>query len=945
MTSQNKLKPIERSFYAPIIDLLKNKGFKGVQEIGIGNKNEYVDILFRYGKRDFIVEIKVNDSPEELIKGIVQAYRYAQNHNTRNIIIIGYPDDARSPISTIGKFNQTALDRKCKIISLTDVWYDYTQLSVKEFFSTLQSNIDKKISSLQRIETASRILQDNIKFLSNLINKEFRDKKLFDEILHDLTKSQGLFVSLCGQNTTDKRLRNEVIDLLAYILVNQIIFYFLYSRNVEEEVDKIDELKPIDNISDLERYFEQIKAVDFKPIYDINIVTKIPSHLEIVDRINEIIGCLSPLRLDEIEFDLFGKLIGKSLPEQTRERLASYYTKASSADLMIRLLIDKWNETVWDLACGSGTLLMTSYQYKKELYEEIKGELNKKESIELHKKFIETQLTGHDIMPFSCHLTGLNLSAQNLNAKTDFMRVENKNSLEIDLDKISTGKEAYATISNAFEHVQRKQKTLSDRFVTDISQPIKKSEPKEFPLTKVDTIAINPPFTQYNKIPSEFRSEFFRPELTKISGKKMGLWACFLIRAAQLTKNGGKIGAIIPISFLRGKSSKGIRDYYLDNCSFEYIIKPKNKTSFSEDTELTDIILIVSKNPPDTTQETTIILLNKPIDDYTGIDIENVFIKKIKTIDEKEEENEDFSLIKVNQAELQKNRDNLIIFMFGKTLTNIKKINQFYNKFSISSRLVPIDVKNKKIQAGVQFRPEGESKRRLITRATLPSRLVRANYRFVDDNDGSLLTYFDKDGKVYTINKKSLKKTVRTLTGINKFDITSSFDYLISKDNDPKARSKVIFAHKIRLNSSSTHAIAGYSSEEILSTSALTMYFADNDEEAKILTLFFSSIFYIIQFKRLEKKTTEGILEIGETDMEKILLPSLKDIPDTHVKKLLEYFDRNKNLELPSLMSQLKDKTQERVEMDLLFSRALGISLSKKELLDIYSIMIDELSE
>jgi len=945
MASQNKLKPVERSFYAPIIDLLKNKGFAGVSEIKIGNKREYIDIFFRYGKRDFIVEIKVNDSPEELIRGIVQAYKYAQSYNTRNIIIIGYPDDARSPISTVGKFNQTALDRKCTIISLTDVWYDYTQLSVKEFFSTLQSNIDKEISSLQRIETASKILQDNIKFLSNLINKEFRDKKLFDEILHDLTKSQGLFISLCGQNTTDKKLRNEVIDLSAYILVNQIIFYFLYSRNVEEEADKIDELKPIDNISDLERYFEQIKAVDFKPIYDINIATKIPPHPEIVDRINEIIGCLSPLRLDEIEFDLFGKLIGKSLPEQTRERLASYYTKASSADLMIRLLIDKWNETVWDLACGSGTLLMTSYQYKKELYEDIKGDLNKKESVELHKKFIETQLTGHDIMPFSCHLTGLNLSAQNLNAKTDFMRVENKNSLEIDLDKVSTGKEAYATISNAFEHVQRKQKTLSDRFVMDISQPIKKSEPKEFPLTKVDAIAINPPFTPYNKIPSEFRSEFFRPELTKISGKRMGLWACFLIQAEQLTKNGGKIGAILPISFLRGKFSKGIRDYYLDNCSFEYIIKPKNKTSFSEDTELTDIILIVSKNLPDITQKTTIILLNKPIDDYTGTDIESVFIKKIKTIDENEVENEDFSLIKVDQTELKKNRDNLVIFMFGKNLTNIKKINRFYSKYIASTRLQLIDVKNKKIQAGVQFRPEGESKRRLITRATSPSRLVRTNYYFDDDNDSTLLTYFDKNSGVYTINKECLKKTIRTFTGINKFDITQSYDYLISENNDPDAKSKVIFAHKIRLNSSDTHLIAGYSADEILSTNALTMYFTESDKEAKILTLFFSSIFYIIQFKRLEKKTTEGILEIGESDMEKIWIPNFKSIPDPHIKKLLDYFDRNKKLEFPNLVSQLKDKPQERIEMDLLFSRALGLSFSKNELVDIYSVMIDELSE
>ena len=77
---------------------------------------------------------------------------------------------------------------------------------------------------------------------------------LFEELLNHLTKDQGLFLSLCGRKDEKKnktKLKNQVIDLLAYILVNQILFNFLYSKKVEDEKYKVDELKTIENILDL----------------------------------------------------------------------------------------------------------------------------------------------------------------------------------------------------------------------------------------------------------------------------------------------------------------------------------------------------------------------------------------------------------------------------------------------------------------------------------------------------------------------------------------------------------------------------------------------------------------------------------------------------------------------------------------------------------------------
>ena len=180
------------------------------------------------------------------------------------------------------------------------------------------------------------------------------------------------------------------------------------------------------------------------------VIDHIPPDDEIISEVNAIIECLSPLKVEEIKQDLYGRLIGNSLPNQTRDLLASYYTTNASADLLVNLVIDDYKQTVWDLACGSGTLLMSSYDRKLKLYRiERGGMLAQDDEDKLHLQFIQEDLTGTDIMPFACHLTGLNLSAKNLRAQTDFIRVARKNTLGI--------KELPETIEEAYGDINKQE--------------------------------------------------------------------------------------------------------------------------------------------------------------------------------------------------------------------------------------------------------------------------------------------------------------------------------------------------------------------------------------------------------------------------------------------------------------------------------------------------------
>lgn len=167
---------------------------------------------------------------------------------------------------------------------------------------------------------------------------------------------------------------------------------------------------------------------------------------------------------------------------------------------------------------------------------------------------------------------------------------------------------------------------------------------------------------------------------------------------------------------------------------------------------MTDLILIARKNPPEQSQETNIILLHKPVDLYTVSDIDGDFINRIKTVTGKEEENEHFTLIKVKQTELRKNSENLVTYMFGENLTNMKRINQVYEKIKNSDRTKVIE--SEKVQAGKQFRPKGKSKKSVIARRLAPSRVSRTNFYFDEESGGDILEYYDKKGKIH---KKKIK--------------------------------------------------------------------------------------------------------------------------------------------------------------------------------------------
>ena len=119
------------------------------------------------------------------------------------------------------------------------------------------------------------------------------------------------------------------------------------------------------------------------------------------------------------------------MPNEVAKVFAAFYTNPIAAEILADLSIDRWDETVIDPACGSGTLLAACYRRKLELAKKQYGLKNGEVEKELHKKFLGEQITGIDIMPFAAHLTAINLSSQKLEEPTDILRVVVQDSLDL----------------------------------------------------------------------------------------------------------------------------------------------------------------------------------------------------------------------------------------------------------------------------------------------------------------------------------------------------------------------------------------------------------------------------------------------------------------------------------------------------------------------------------
>jgi methylase of polypeptide subunit release factors len=902
------------------------------------------DLLLRNGAQ-YVVETKLG-AEAKLLDAIVRLYDYSKYTDAKGAFAILFPEELRRPW-TVEMLEKIAIDPKLKYI-VTAIFKDFRPSSryegnLSEVADWIASQVLKPLAVEADTGFAIKVLTEAVEAI-NLSVRSLKSKDL-EEIFGGKTVFENILQYEEGHYPLD-----EMRQAATYLLVNQIIFYHVLST-ANPQFEVMDEGK-IGKPSDLLRYFEAVLKIDYTSVFGFDVVSKLPQTA--TDIIKNVIVVIKALAPEKIGHDVLGKVFHELIPFNIRKAVAAFYTNNEAAEMLASLSIDKPDATVIDLACGSGTLLVAAYRRKRELL--CCG--NSGISLEDHRRFLEHDLTGVDIMPFAAHLAVMHLSLQALLHETERVRVAVWDSTELKPNMSIPA--IYSELKAAY-----KRPTLDmfkDKFVIPEDAHIKKGAitlegmgGEEIPLEKVDLVIMNPPFTRQERLPKEYKDALFKrlkEYKIQLSGQ-LGLWGHFLLLGDRFVKDGGKIALVYPSRPLSATSAKSIRKLISTRYDVEYIVTSWQRAAFSESTQYREILLIIrklhsrGKHETPTCKIVSLKSLPKNIEEAQSVACE------MKTLTS-EHDSERMIATVITQGELGETLGNWFVHIASYD-PRISKAWIAFCSHAMNRLLSFRDYLKKRkldIIRGVETRGS-------FGFPFYEAFIVRDSKRALKSYD---LWYAERieDKKVLARNRvtsetiyighNKLCHGVRRASGMRTIDVSESMDYIViepfegierflpsksvnnflshSQSWKKYVRSRFgmfLISRRFDISAAGTCLLAYYSSEATTGQNLWSLK-GIGEDEAKILTLWFNSTLNLLQVYLQRMETRGAWMEINDGMINDFLLLDVGSLNKKEKKYLLDMFDRMKNLELPSIHEQLKTKFASRKELDTMLLQLLGYS-------------------
>jgi hypothetical protein len=956
----SKKHPTERSTYSPLINYANTKGFDAISEISWHNKLGILDLLIQYEKTKYILEIKMvtkKERHEKMIDGLIQAYGYARNENCSNIAVIIYDGKLRDEkVIDSSDLEKLSLETLAEVVVISKYWWTKEKITGRDFFDKLWLKINEKAEAEKVVELVADILSGQTRKLSHEIRKYFLKPTEIQQLAKEIGHTYDAFFALSNVPKTKEQDKKDIdaaiVDLLSNVILSQIIFYSIYER-INKSIPKLPN-KPM-SINEIENCFDTIREIDYKPIYSIRALTLIPATKEILEILGKTIELLDPLRPDQIEHDLLGQLFVKVMPPKSQKTLAAFYSRPSASDILARLAIRYWDNTIWDVACGSGTILMSAYKTKRDLYRDRLSPANQDMKV-MHKTFIEEQITGTDLMAFACVLSGLNLATQDITSKTDNVRIAKMDSLE--LPKLLKNKDlmlrsASSLVAEEISKHPRKQKVVEDFLEKNTITPITiENNGPHFSIGKVNVVLMNPPFTVKTNLKKEFLTNMkLYDYASKRCGHDVDLWGYFLAMAPELVLNGGIIGAIVPTGFLKGKHTQKIRDYYLNNFSIKYIVKPTNMDTLSGNANFRDMMLICENRKPIKNDKTTMVLLKSSLENLPSFNSKNIAneIEKLSLMGEGITEN--IEVRTIVRDELITFRKNLMPLLtpneMNKIIIDFEKIIKQDEKLTHLSR--------NDFKYGIDLHKDYS--KALYVQKLLPNRSLRGRIMGFKSLSNSKVIIVIQRGKLKGEEEEvpiyNFDYGVITSTGLTKLDITDNLDLIVKRpfnlvmeiasiyslnlsqikiknEIGPDNKKATLFVvDRLNLNSDNSHLIAFYSTISAHSANSLYPIKTKNEDDAKILSLSLNSTISLFQICHLKSETQMNWGHLAKEDWLLTKQLNINKLTENERNELLVLFEQISRVSLPSIKKQLIEGNENRKAIDTLFLKILGFNSKK----------------
>lgn len=586
--------------------------------------------------------------------------------------------------------------------------------------------------------------------------------------LGEPSRHPQLFRNIMGGELRGKEKIEAAKYAAGYLLLDQMIFYRVLSTFKNFPKIEPDSLK---SPQQLNEYFSKVLDVNYSPIFSFGVASEFSEKsLPTFKNVIKFIYTLSPETLDR---EILGKLFHKLIPLNIRKPLGAYYTLVEAANLLAKLSVEKPDEKILDPACGSGTLLAASYRRKKELLEREGGKFDSKD----HRRFLEEDITGIDIMPFATHLSVVHLALQVPVFETEEVSIAIEDST-----KLRPGMKI-SPLSRILPEA-RKQRTLVDFHVSEEELvetgaiKIDGLPGKTIRLGKADVVIMNPPFTRQETIAdftpqykSTLEDRFSRYK--ELINRRMSYCSYFILLADEFIKKGGKIAAVLPSTILVKESDLGIRRLLYDNYCLRYIVAREDALNFSDSTNLREILLVAKKSTKRANNVTYVTLKKLDSNLYPKIRHYESLLSDGEFID-----NEEIRIYKVKQNSLDPNN------LFRPMAVSDIRIKKFWEEISKSNKFETAKEIGINLEEGVRSREGGNFPETAILAKNIEG-LTRRDLWVVEEIKGNAVKAFNRYTKDFLeIPIQALIPCARTSIGRDKIDLSDLAEFVVSKKFD-----------------------------------------------------------------------------------------------------------------------------------------------------------------
>jgi len=789
------------------------------------------------------------------------------------------------------------------------------------------------------VEYIIKVLRDSATYITEAL------KHLTGKQLEDLFGGKHVFKNIL-QYEEGKYPVESLRLASAYLLVNQLLFYHVLSRRIPRKFPELDP-DTIEHPADLNKYFKKVLDVNYRAVLSYDVASRIPQ--KYLDQVKMIVNVIQGLSPEKIGGDLLGTIFHDLVPFEVRKTVAAFYTNVLVAELLAWLAIDKYDAKVADFACGSGGLLVASYRRKRFLLEQ-----ERPFTQEDHRRFVEEELLGVDVMPFAANVAACHLALQSPQYFTNKVNIAIWDSTEL-----SPGRVIPSIAGLKFVLAGQTNLEMFTKSGPEVKGVVSLTgeKPEEIELETYDVVIMNPPFTRQERIPKEYKDKLFErfKNYKDYLHGQLGYFGYFILLADKFTTENGRIALVLPATILRIRSCEGLRRLLAERYHVEYIVTTWFRSAFSESARFREILLVARKGKADAAQKTAVVILKKLPETLEEARKIAEIVKKAK-----QDWEDDKLIIRVyNYEALRTDPSDWFKYISAMNRNLIKLRDELleFNKLVLFSEL--LDNLEGKVLEGIESRRGGKVQILTISR---PERAIKKEDVWVIIKD-TLLGVESRDKlsrRRLFIPNDSLRKALRRISLVSKIDLTDQLDYVLVKGFEGEDEYFKAFLKKAKppswdrwcayvedrltylallrrgdLSAPGTCVLAFYS-EDRFAPPGVAWAIKLSKEDSKILCLWFNSTLNLLQMLLERKETRGAFLQIDKYVLEELKVPNIKDLSKEEKMLLLNVFENVRREDFPSILDQLRTKHPARKLIDETWLRIFGYS-------DDIDITLDEL--